>query len=584
MTLTPLTSERRKLRLATYDLEWLPREMKLRLIGVKDREKGYRYYENVDTFLTSELTTKNNGKVYFAHAGGLADILFIFGRLLERGYQCYGVSSGSSIIILRVERGSSSWTFVDSFWLFRDSLASIAESLGMKKGSCEWDAPLPELIDYNHLDNEILLRALERFEDELWELGGELKMTIASSGMTLFRRVYLTESLEVPRVVNETLRSGNCGGRVEVHKRFATGTVYDWDINSSYPYTMTGTLPGNYRRASRKLGPLSWVRARVKTTGDIPALPYRKDALYFPNGEWDGWFYCEELDQTGIEITKIFQTYEFEPNDMLCAYVEDIYARRKATLDPFQKLVYKYLMNCLYGKFGERPDKIKLIINPSQAWLKKHREGWKRARNAGLEYEGCEILIPGVFLEKYLATVAHEHVGLAGAITASARKHLRSYMLEADPLYYCDTDGFVSSRADLEDSIELGALKLKRKAETGEFLRPKVYRLDNDIKAKGFPLKAIAEKMCEDGFEISDSLDHPLSSPELRMDLFGQIKAGEEMHYHKMMRVGQQLKGRKIPRPIEVLMSKRLRNVRPKRCPLPFGDTRPWEVEELEAL
>src|SRR5688572_3404823 len=93
---------RKRRKLIVYDLEWYPENAKLRLVGVKDRRKGYRSFETVDAFLDAELTKTNHGAWFGAHAGGLADILFVLPRLIARGYRCSGISAGSSLILVTV--------------------------------------------------------------------------------------------------------------------------------------------------------------------------------------------------------------------------------------------------------------------------------------------------------------------------------------------------------------------------------------------------------------------------------------------------------------------------------------------------
>lgn len=610
--LTPINSARKRVKKIVYDLEWMPGSKltgdeqgrkhlapHLRLVGVKDRARGYRSYLSVEAFLRGELVGRNHGAWFYAHAGGLADINFIFAKLLDAGFECSAVSSGSSLIFVTVKRGRYKWAFVDSYWTLRDRLAVIGHSIGVEKLSCAFDAPLNELITYNHYDCEILLRALERTEDELWELGGELKPTLASCAMNLFRRAYLTRAYDVPHVISDELRSGYFGGRVEIFARKIWEKAFYYDINSSFPWVMTQELPGSFQRTSRTIKPRSWVKATVRASGDIPPLPWRgPDALYFPVGEWEGWFYSGELEQSGVEIVKVHQVYEFESRTDLAPYVEDIYKRRKATDDEFLRLLYKLLMNSLYGKFGERREKQKLVINPSAEWLESMKAEARQAFERGEDYTRCELLIPGVFVERTEVTVQHEHVGLCGAITAMARVRLREFMTSARPVFYCDTDGFATTKGDVPTSNELGGLKLEKIFEpfedangepmpAAEFVAPKIYRLGDKVKAKGFPLRGIVEYLRTNGTELAKfDLDpnDPLGSPQLRLDLFGRIARGDTLYFEKMMRVGEQLNQEATPTAVEVVSRKQFRNAaRPKRRTDDEGNTSPWHVDEIGA-
>ena len=98
--LEPYTGKRDPLRLAVYDLEWIPGTYECRLVGVRD-ERGYRSYPSVLEFLQAELSSRNRGKVFFAHAGGLADVQFLLAEIIKRknpNFRVEGSWSGSSLI------------------------------------------------------------------------------------------------------------------------------------------------------------------------------------------------------------------------------------------------------------------------------------------------------------------------------------------------------------------------------------------------------------------------------------------------------------------------------------------------------
>lgn len=642
--LKPCDTPRKRVDFSVYDLEWLPGANKsglpLRLVGTYD-ERGYRSFLSAEAFLNWVLTPENSGRRFYAHAGGLADILFLLKHLISGEWECSGVSSGSSLIILEVRRGRHRWIFVDSFWTLRASLAEIGKSLGMKKGECEFDAPLPELEIYNRQDCLILYTGLKRFEDELWELGGELKCTQASCAMTLFRRKYLTHPIRMPRHVNEELRPYYAGGRTEVYQRTVRSRGYYYDINSSYPYAMTYELPGTFVGTSRKIKPLSWVLATVDCSGYCPPLPYKTDALYFPTGRIRGWFYVDELDQSGASIVDVEKVYHFAPQSYMAPYVEELYRRRLATSDEFLKLVYKLLMNSLYGKFGERTDKSKVLFNPSADWLWEQR---CERMSAGVSpfpcgaCGGCErscqrtMIIPGVWAEEHEVHVPHEHLGLCGAITSIARVNIRRHMTQCDLLYYCDTDSVLNDRPPMIEpmggnlaivhpdgfptSKNLGGLKFEKAFNEGDFPAPKIYRVDGEVRAKGFPHKAIAEHLLAQPllalaagddhtstFSLADVVaeidsnpgKHPfMASETLRREIFRRIVNHDTLQFRAMDRASTQLRHPSSPEGPIAIERERIKKfhkprsddnpngVRPKRCDTPDGNTRAWDVTELE--
>ena len=173
--LKPERRRRRRRRFATYDLEWHPSTLELRLIGAYDG-RHYRSWERVDEFLASILTPQSHGRWYYAHAGGSYDLMFLLDTLIDKGYRLSGAFSGSAIIILRVEQGEYHWTFLDSAWLLRAPLKKIGEALGyVWKDPDVFTAPIAELREYNRLDCKILWEAIAQFEDELWTMGSQLE-------------------------------------------------------------------------------------------------------------------------------------------------------------------------------------------------------------------------------------------------------------------------------------------------------------------------------------------------------------------------------------------------------------------------
>lgn len=405
MPLTVIKKEPKILDYKVYDLEWYPKEMRLRLIGTYDGETHEDYGTNLAAFLDGELTPENNGKVWFAHAGGLADMQFVFDEIIMRrpDWRVSASFSGSSAIIVRVEdEAEHSWVFGDSLWLLRDSLDNIGKSVGLHKGggdyycsdfprcghamkrgsclcadgplgapcprgrkcmrkpTCIFYAPLPVLRAYNQRDNEVLWTALDRLQQELLAVGSELKMTIASTAMTTFRRGFLSGDVKTSKRVNEIARRAYVASRVEVFTPSAPHPIDCWDINSSFPKSMTEPQPGAYKGTSKTWNGsrLSLVEASITVPSCyLPPLPVRyqkkKSApprVFFPVGSWRRWYTGTDLElllEAGGRIERVHRVLDFEPNTDLRAYVELFYGRRKAEKDEFRRLVYKYLLNSL---------------------------------------------------------------------------------------------------------------------------------------------------------------------------------------------------------------------------------------------
>jgi len=502
MPLTILDSGRKYRKFLVYDLEWVPGSMEVRMIGVYDGDR-YRFYTSVIEFLVNELSSKNRGKWFYAHAGGLADIQFVFEEFLKphlpmRGFFCDGSFSGSSAIIVHVHRGQHAWHFIDSYWLLRDKLANIAKWIGRKKGSTvkgweemsekdrrEWYAKIPiwELAIYNREDCEILWHAIDEFQDKLWEIGGQLQMTLASTSMQLFRRKYLNRTIETHASVNSRTQEAYIASRVEDIEEECVDSFY-WDINSSFPYAMTQPCPGSLKRTSRRIPDSGIYMADVKvkvTELYLPPIPFRSKTrrIFFPVGTWRSWLTSvdiELLQKEGCQILQVYEVMEFEEFHDLKDFANQLYDIRRNAKSEFEKVVYKLLLNSLYGKFAESQHKQKLWIHPPPEVLHRMREEFPAA-----------MLMPGVWLEPQIAFVPHMHVPISAHITAIARRNLYNFMIPCivKGVHYCDTDGFSTGEGELIEGGALGQLKLEKKIKEAVFLGPKAYRIDGVTKGKG---------------------------------------------------------------------------------------------------
>lgn len=610
--------KKRERNFAVYDLEWLPAHMsptgdpKLRLVGVFDKVQGYRSYETIEAFLRSELTKQNRGVWFYAHAGGLADVQFLLETLVQNdAYSVEGSFSGSSAVRVKVKRDELAWHFVDSYWTLRASLKKIGDLLGMPKGECAWDAPLPELTTYNEQDCRILYEALEQFEQIILELGSEMNMTLASTALRLIRRKYLQREIPTSGLVNEMTRPAYVGGRVEVFYQKRHHGFY-YDINSCYPKAMTEPLPGAFRRATKKLpssGGWCYIADVLIDVPDmdVPVLPYVADgSLFFPVGRRRSWICGPELELAeaqGCKIQKVYDCLLFEPFTDLANFASDLYGRRKLSAG-YMTTIYKLLLNSGYGKFGERNEKSELICNPTEKEYEKLKQliegtgqgeekksvrfGKDEATSAKHFEKGhLHQIVPGVFLLEKLVETLHAHVPIAAYVTSLARVNLYQHFLNADSApYYCDTDGFAVSDPNLPTSNELGDLKLEKEYKNALFYAPKLYHLETAsgediVKAKGFrsyradcdECKGARCKACDWTGQKDYDID---------VFAFEKLLAGEALITNRMLRI-RELFSKGLLAPKEEVAEKRLKNVaRTKRRFHEDGTSSPWHVDEFE--
>jgi hypothetical protein len=225
---------------------------------------------------------------------------------------------------------------------------------------------------------------------------------------------------------------------------------------------------------NREIGELCVFKARVRVPeSEIPPLPYRFDgSVYFPTGEWDGWFSSPDaqlLEDMGGTIVRVHESYHFAPQTYLADYVNDIYPMRVQEKDPFWKFFLKILLNALYGKMGEREQKERIVLNPDSTSCPHDGE-----HIIGGVSQCMRMIRPGIFAIKDVKEVAHAHLPIPIITTARSRAAITRKCWQSSELAYLDTDG-IFSKTMHPSSSALGELKLEWKYRNASFAACKAY-------------------------------------------------------------------------------------------------------------
>lgn len=584
MTLVPRPPRQSRKRFSTFDLEWWPGTMKFRICGVYDERKGYRHYSSISSFLERELIPENYGTTFFAHNGGKSDMHFIFDELSRSGlaqhrFEVEAAFNGASAFLVTLaerDEPKKKFTFSDTLFLLKARLKKIGEWLGYPKGEMDFNdenVSFAELRMYNERDCELLYKAVAQLEAELFSMGGEFKATLASSAMALFTTRYLKQVLPTDHATNLYSRKAYYASRVEVFTRQCEEAKYV-DVNSSFPWSMKKTLPGRYIRTTRTMrekpkGAKCYIADATVSVKDcyLPPLPLRdgEERILFPVGTWRASFTDVDLrlcESEGHEIVAIHSVDWFEGFSALSDYVDDIY-EKKATSTGFKREVYKLLLNALYGKFAEGDTKRKLLFFPLR------NECPHKVKHEG---NSCiEMIAPGIYTREDYKPLQHVHVPISAAVTAWSRALLYGYMKRVPfehggRLYYSDTDSIVYSdpaggpKADMPLGDEVGLLKLEYEVKEGSFAAPKLYMIEAGgkivVRSKGF-----------------SALDGTA---------YKQLCAGEFVTVRRMSSIKENVRSGDMS-PREICVPKQARFLKTKRADLPGGETRPWNVTELEA-
>jgi hypothetical protein len=379
----------------------------------------------------------------------------------------------------------------------------LPEGTFVPEWSCEKHNRLWCIDCYLKRDVEIVQTYMEFFQRTINELGGEMKFTLASTAMDLFRRKYLKDTYKTPfEVRNEYARNAYYGGRVEPFRIGQWDNVNGYDINSLYPFVMRefeypnpNTLIGPLDRTSEhfihEFEGVSEVTVTVPNCY-IPPLPFRhKERLFFPVGTFRGYWTHVELRHAlklGAKINDIHTTlYSQDTCKPFINYVNDLYNLRQQYkgLGDYRELVIKIMLNSLYGKFGQRSKAGLQEIKSIQWWF-------DNGQPSGVSFRIIDEFVTVCLDKETNGQPDYINTLWASYVTSYARMTLYKYMLEADSaLLYCDTDSIFTFN-HLETSQQLGAMKTEYENVSMEVYGPKAYRLTRDgelikVKVKGIP-------------------------------------------------------------------------------------------------
>jgi hypothetical protein len=332
--------------------------------------------------------------------------------------------------------------------------------------------------EYVFRDCEIICRAMSFAWTFALELGLEkLPTTYAGLGILLWK----AWGGECAHDSLEFSRDAIFGGRVELFKAH-NETMACWtDMNSLYPFVMQGEYPGELEDYGRRLPAFGIVNATVRAPEtDLAVLPWRSPAgkSLYPWGKFTGVWTVPELrlaEAEGVKILKVNEAWGCgEGVRPYADYVQRLYSARMQAETGAEKLFFKFLMNCRYGRMGMQG--------------KVGRTVWQTAEN-------CQTGVPfgdKVLLELNLPLPPETNWGHAAYTAALGRIELFKYLklCGARRLIYADTDAVIW---DCPENIPfatgdgLGQMRLVQWVKECETFAPKVYRVDENYRAKGIP-------------------------------------------------------------------------------------------------
>jgi len=481
-------------------------------------EPDYEKFTDSDTFWDSVLRRCKKGrKVYvFAHNAS-----FDFGVL--KGFNFFRANNWTvtkriispSVFAITYRKNGQTICLVDSFNLFRMSLAAVGDYVGYPKLDMPEGEPEGEEWDiYCKRDVEVLTEALKAWwamlEDQQL---GNFTLTLASQTMQAYKHRFMKRSIYIDSIEDslDSSRRALSGGRTEA---FMLGKipekVYCLDINSMYPSVMKGNrypvkLVGT--RKFPRLNALDYyinqgdcsLLAEVDINTSEPVYPFKTDShTVFPVGKFTTHMMTPELRYANAHghIDKVRKLYIYDDEDIFSDYVDHFWAIRQKAIkegDDTTNWLGKMFLNNLYGKFSQRGEVWERVGDSEYIdcdfWIEAHNGQLIKMRR----FDGIE--------EKMIEETESRDSfpAIAAQVTSYARVYLWTLIQTAgrENVFYCDTDSLMVNSEGYEnlkhliDPYKLGALKLEWESDDFHINGLKDYVIDGKRKAKGIRKDAI---------------------------------------------------------------------------------------------
>ncbi len=378
--------------------------------------------------------------------------------------------------------------FMNSLAILKSSVEALGKASGKEKGILNdkfKTADEHTKIVVTKEDIEYCFRDCEIIYDYLctvFEHTEKMKPTIASCAMEIFLKKFLKRKFILNRY-NEKFRESYYGGRVECFRFGKINPCFKYDVNSIYPFVCTKMYFPDFNKM-KKGKPVSVKEftnfhlknyeggALVKVKHEknfVCVLPFRKETeIIYPYGTWVAWYNFNELRnaiKTGL--VKILEVKEFyyapkiffnELSDYMKFYFE-----KKDNSEGAEKLINKFLLNALTGKFAQKEHGRKIYfknILEANAYLRG--KNIKKFNTLHFSEEREDLFLE-IFSSKERKNNSRWNIPtISSYITSEARIYMLQYYLKyQDAILYTDTDSIVLSRPMNEPIIgkKLGEFK-----------------------------------------------------------------------------------------------------------------------------
>lgn len=398
---------------------------------------------------------------------------------------------------------------------YSTSLRKIGNMLGFEKGEVDFEtATDEELSKYCKRDVDITRKAMEYYYEFIKKHDlGKFSFTKSSQSFRAYRHrfmktnIYFHDSKEARKLE----RDAYYGGRTECFRvgNIKGGPFLTLDVNSMYPHVMRFnpmpiqllkyTESPSIRNLDITLKKFAVV-AEVEVDTDTPLYPYRhNNKLIFPVGR-----FRTNLCTIGLReaiarghLVDVHRMAIYRKAVIFQEFVDYLYELKlkyKKEDNIIMTTLTKYILNSLYGKWGQR----KPVLKESKEIT---FDGYYRQITyifpeglQGIEYKMFNKHIWQVGIEDS----PNSFTAISAHITEAARFLLWNIIedIGVDKVFYCDTDSIKIRKKDLKyldyplHDTNLGALKVEEETNKLFILGPKSYITEKQRKIKGVPMKA----------------------------------------------------------------------------------------------
>ena len=257
--LHPLRGKIKVYDFISFDTETYGNDNEFYICGIFDENKkrgfdksNYICYFSKDDAINYLLDTNNRGIRICTNLDFDLNVLFYDTKYFDKFDRVF---VGSNCVSATIKIGNFKIKFIDAYNFGHFSVKQqgiIIKDFKGKSPFCLGKLPeslnqLEELINYNMQDCIVTFKFMKFIQKGINDLGGNLKGTLGSVSMDIFRRCFLKQNLikedTKDKRINELIYFSYYGGRCEIFKRGKIEDIFVYDFNSLYPAVMRNKFP-----------------------------------------------------------------------------------------------------------------------------------------------------------------------------------------------------------------------------------------------------------------------------------------------------------------------------------------------------